>query len=212
MLDPSRPYNDLPLLPPEADVETRAILKKCVAARTALAELRLAGHLIPDPDRADHADPDPRGQRQLGDREHRHHQRCAVSRSKPRRRGRRHPRPRKRCATALPSITALEALKTRPLSTRIAVEVCRAITGIAARHPPHARHHADEQPHGRGDLHTARGRGAPARAAGELGAISACTRRPNSTRSSGWPSCTTSSKPSIRFRTATAAPGASSTS
>ena len=44
MLDPNRPYNDLPLLPPKADVETRAILKKCVAARTALAELRLAGH------------------------------------------------------------------------------------------------------------------------------------------------------------------------
>ena len=47
-MDPSRPYNDLPLLPPKADVETRAILKKCVAARTALAELRLAGQLIPD--------------------------------------------------------------------------------------------------------------------------------------------------------------------
>ena len=42
-MDPNRPYNDLPLLPPAADVETRAILKKCVGARTALAELRMAG-------------------------------------------------------------------------------------------------------------------------------------------------------------------------
>ena len=30
MLDPVRPYNELPPLPPKADVETRAILKKWV--------------------------------------------------------------------------------------------------------------------------------------------------------------------------------------
>ncbi|MGE0630488.1 MAG: protein adenylyltransferase Fic [Hyphomicrobiaceae bacterium] len=44
-----RPYNDLPLLPPKLDVETKAVLKQCVKSRAALAELRLAGHLIPDP-------------------------------------------------------------------------------------------------------------------------------------------------------------------
>jgi Fic family protein len=48
MLDPKQPYNELPLLPPAAELETRAVLKRCVTARTALAELRLAGHLIPD--------------------------------------------------------------------------------------------------------------------------------------------------------------------
>lgn len=48
-MNPLRPYNDLPPLPPSAEVETRAILKKCVVARTAVAELRLAGQLIPDP-------------------------------------------------------------------------------------------------------------------------------------------------------------------
>ena len=47
-MDPKQPYNELPLLPPIAELETRAVLKKCVGARTALAELRLAGHLIPD--------------------------------------------------------------------------------------------------------------------------------------------------------------------
>ncbi|MCU0790895.1 MAG: hypothetical protein MUE79_07580, partial [Nitratireductor sp.] len=46
--DPSRPYNDLPRLPPPADLETREILKRCVAAHRELAELRLAGHLLPD--------------------------------------------------------------------------------------------------------------------------------------------------------------------
>ena len=42
------PYNDLPLLPPQADIETRAVLKACIAARSALGELKLAGDLIPN--------------------------------------------------------------------------------------------------------------------------------------------------------------------
>ncbi len=46
--DARRPYNDLPLLPPPTDLETKAVLKKCVRARTAIADLRRAGELIPD--------------------------------------------------------------------------------------------------------------------------------------------------------------------
>jgi cell filamentation protein, protein adenylyltransferase len=45
---PDRPYNDLPLLPPEGDLETRAVLKACVAARASLAALNRATVLIPD--------------------------------------------------------------------------------------------------------------------------------------------------------------------
>ncbi|CAN7321664.1 Fic family protein [Phyllobacterium sp. LjRoot231] len=45
---PERPYNDLPLLPPQNDVETKAILKACIEARAALAELRVSGQLIPN--------------------------------------------------------------------------------------------------------------------------------------------------------------------
>lgn len=48
-LDPAKPYNDLPLLPPKVELETRAVLKACVQARAALAELKQAGALIPDP-------------------------------------------------------------------------------------------------------------------------------------------------------------------
>lgn len=44
----SRPYNDLPLLPPGTDVETKAVLKQCIASRAALAELKQAGELIPN--------------------------------------------------------------------------------------------------------------------------------------------------------------------
>jgi len=44
------PFNTLPPLPPPvAAVETRTILKACIPARVALAELRQAGELLPDP-------------------------------------------------------------------------------------------------------------------------------------------------------------------
>ena len=43
-----KPYNQLPDLPPEQEVETKAVLKKCITARAALAELRQATDLIPD--------------------------------------------------------------------------------------------------------------------------------------------------------------------
>lgn len=48
--DPGRPYNTLPNLPPEEELETKRVLKACVGARTALAELRLVGQLIPNED------------------------------------------------------------------------------------------------------------------------------------------------------------------
>lgn len=44
-----RPYNSLPKLPPPASlIETTAILKKCIDARVALAELKTAADLIPN--------------------------------------------------------------------------------------------------------------------------------------------------------------------
>lgn len=46
---PDIPYNQLPPLPPPADLETRAILKQCIPARAALAELKRAAELIPNP-------------------------------------------------------------------------------------------------------------------------------------------------------------------
>lgn len=46
--DPEQPYNDLPQLPPEVDIENKTILKKCVSASMALAELKQVGHLIPN--------------------------------------------------------------------------------------------------------------------------------------------------------------------
>lgn len=46
---PEIPYNALPFLPPDlVRTETRRVLKACIRARAALAELKTAGELIPD--------------------------------------------------------------------------------------------------------------------------------------------------------------------
>ena len=45
---PDQPYNDLPLLPPKAEIETKAILKKAISAGRALAELKGVGRTIPN--------------------------------------------------------------------------------------------------------------------------------------------------------------------
>ena len=46
--DPGTPYNDLPELPPSIEIETKSVLKACVGARAAIAELCAAGQLLPD--------------------------------------------------------------------------------------------------------------------------------------------------------------------
>ena len=47
--NPEIPFNELPLLPPTLDcIETRSVLKACIRARAAIAELKTAGELIPD--------------------------------------------------------------------------------------------------------------------------------------------------------------------
>jgi Fic family protein len=45
--DPNLPFNNLRMLPPAMDIETRAVLKQCITARTALGELKQAANLIP---------------------------------------------------------------------------------------------------------------------------------------------------------------------
>ena len=44
----NEPYNALPLLPPVGDIETARVLRKCITASRALAELKGVGNLIPD--------------------------------------------------------------------------------------------------------------------------------------------------------------------
>lgn len=44
---PDNPFNELPSLPPRAEIETKAILKKAISAGRALAELKGLGESIP---------------------------------------------------------------------------------------------------------------------------------------------------------------------
>ncbi|HMP76589.1 MAG TPA: Fic/DOC family N-terminal domain-containing protein [Kiritimatiellia bacterium] len=46
--DPNKPHNDLPALPPKAEVETRAVLKRVISATRAVAELKGVGGVIPN--------------------------------------------------------------------------------------------------------------------------------------------------------------------
>ncbi len=46
--DARQPFNNLPLLPPKTDVETKVVLKRCIEARAALAELKQAALMLPD--------------------------------------------------------------------------------------------------------------------------------------------------------------------
>lgn len=46
---PDRPWNGLPKLPPKVELESKVVLKQCVASRAALAELKQAAELIPNP-------------------------------------------------------------------------------------------------------------------------------------------------------------------
>ena len=127
-MDLKRPYNDLPPLPPAVELETRTVLKRCVTARTALAELRLAGHLIPDQSVLINSIPlleakdsseienivttndELFREASLGDGDASPETKEAA-----------------RYRTALHQ--GFEAIKHRPLSTRLAAEICRTVTG-----------------------------------------------------------------------------------
>jgi len=45
---PDKPYNDLPRLPPEVNLDSVSILRACIPARAALAELKQTGQLLPN--------------------------------------------------------------------------------------------------------------------------------------------------------------------
>ena len=45
---PDRPYNELPPLPPKAEIDSKVVLKACITARAALAELKQAAELLPN--------------------------------------------------------------------------------------------------------------------------------------------------------------------
>ena len=126
---PDVPFNRLPLLPPAAELDSRAILKACIPARAALAELDAAADLIPNPAILINTIPvlEARASSEIenivttADRlfEHLGDTNAAADPA---------------TKEALRYGTALwrgsEVLGTRPLSTNLAIEVCTALRGI----------------------------------------------------------------------------------
>ena len=46
--DPAHPYNELPALPPAFDLESKVVLKRCIDAQAALSALKQVGSLVPN--------------------------------------------------------------------------------------------------------------------------------------------------------------------
>lgn len=46
--DPNKPFNQLPLLPPRVEMDTKPVLKRVISAGRALAELKGLGETIPN--------------------------------------------------------------------------------------------------------------------------------------------------------------------
>jgi Fic family protein len=126
--DSARAYNDLPPLPPEADLESRSVLKACIEARTAVAELKQAARLLRDvlintiPLLEARASSEIENIVTTTDRLFRHAQPDREALADP------------ATKEALRYRTALrrgvDLLRRKPLSTATAVEVCRTLQGV----------------------------------------------------------------------------------
>jgi Fic family protein len=133
---PERPYNELPLLPPAEEVETRAVLKRCITARAALAELKQAAELIPNQAMLINTLPllEARASSEIenivttADELFRHVSNEAQA----------NPATKEALRYSRSLFEGFKALKQTPLNTRTAEQVCTTIKGVemSVRHTP----------------------------------------------------------------------------
>jgi Fic family protein len=123
-----QPYNELPRLPPDFDVETKTVLKKCIEARAKLAELKQASILIPNDSILIHIIP------LLEAKDSSEIENIVTTTDELFRYADQDDNANQATKEALRYRTALyqgiQAIQARPLSTLTAVEVCQTITGI----------------------------------------------------------------------------------
>ncbi len=125
---PDRPHNDLPSLPPDVDLETKIVLKQCVMSRAALAELKQAVELFPNPAMLISTLPLLEAQASseienivtTADKLFRHLQADAGA----------DPATKEALRYRRALLEGAEALKSRPLTTRTAEAICTHIKGI----------------------------------------------------------------------------------
>ena len=128
---PDRPHNGLPELPPPQELETKAVLRQCIAARASLSGLRYAAELIPNPGMLINTLPTLEAQASTeienivttADALFRHLHSEGPTDAET--------REALRYREAL--LTAFRSVKTRPLSTRTAESVCTRIKGVEMR-------------------------------------------------------------------------------
>ena len=127
--DPSKLYSDLPVLPPAVDLESRVVLKACISARAAVSELKAAGRLIPNQGVLINSIPllEAQASSEIENIVTTTDQMFLFD-------GVSEAEADPATKEALRYRTALwegfQALKTRPLSTNTAVQICRAIKGV----------------------------------------------------------------------------------
>lgn len=127
--NPNLPFNDPPNLPPVSDIETKAILRSCMSSRTALADLRVSGKLIPNQAMLINSIPLLEAQASseienvvtTADRMFR----FANDES-----GRADPATKEALCYRTAQHRGFQMLRQRPVSTVLAAEVCRTIKGV----------------------------------------------------------------------------------
>jgi Fic family protein len=128
LIDPKRPHNDLPILPPTAAVESVPVLKACIAARAALAELKATGALIPN--QAVLINTIPLLEAQASSEIENIVTTCdALFRFATEDSAAADPATKEALRYRRALFRGFEAIRTRPLATNIAVEVCSVIKG-----------------------------------------------------------------------------------
>lgn len=125
---PEQPHNRLPALPPPQELETRAVLKACIEARAALAELKQAAELIPNQAMLINTIP------LLEAKDSSEIENIVTTTDQLFQYAQGHDNADPATKEALRYRTALQqgfqSLKTRPLCTATAVDVCRTLKGV----------------------------------------------------------------------------------
>ena len=127
-LQAHRPHNELPRLPPGTELETKPVLKQCVTARAALAELKQAAALAPNPAMLINTLPllEARASSEIenivttDDKLFRHLQSD----------GRADPATKEALRYRVALLEGVGALQSRPLTTRTAESICTQIKGF----------------------------------------------------------------------------------
>lgn len=142
---PDRPYNELPPLPPAAEIDSKAVLRKCINAGRALAALQQATALIPNQDVLTNTIPlrEAKDSSEIENIVTTNDKLFQFARSDP---GLADDATKETLLYRTALLKGYTDIRSRPLTTRTAVEICRVIKatdldirrtpGIALEHKP----------------------------------------------------------------------------